>query len=122
MSGQEDRFDNELRSAMRREEAPLGFEARLMARLAAEQRRESVLARWLKLPLLPLPTMSRWAFMAMLCLVVVAGVQYERDRQERIEGQAAKVKLMQALRVTGSQLQAVRERVLESSVDRPAGE
>jgi hypothetical protein len=54
--------------------------------------------------------------------MVVAGVHYEHERQERIEGEAAKAKLMQALRVTGTQLQAVREKVLESAGDRAAGE
>ena len=117
-----DRLNDELRNALRREEPPVGFEARLMARLAAESTRESGLARWFKLPLFQFPLMSRLAFAAVLCLIVVAGVQYERDRQERIDGQAAKVKLMQALRVTGTQLQAVREKVLESSGDHFAGE
>ena len=110
-----DRFDAELRSALHREEAPLGFEARLMARLAAESKREMGLARWFKFSLLRFPVMSRLAFASVLCLMVVAGVRYEQERQERIEGEAAKAKLMQALRVTGTQLQAVREKVLASS-------
>lgn len=117
-----DQLNAELRKALCREEPPLGFEARLMARLSSESKRETGLARWFHLPLLRFPMMTRWAFMAVLCLMVVAGVQYERNRQERVEGEAAKVKLMQALRVTGTQLQAVREKVMESSADRSAGE
>jgi negative regulator of sigma E activity len=118
----QDRLNAELRNALRREEPPLGFEARLMARLSSESERETGLARWFKLPLLRFPMMTRLAFTAVVCLMVVAGVQYERERQERIDGEAAKAKLMQALRVTGTQLQAVRGRVMDSSGERSAGE
>lgn len=111
------RLDDELRNALRREAPPTGFEARLMARLAAEPKRATGLGRWLRLPAWHLPLMTRLAFTAALCLMVIAGVHYERERQERIEGEAAKVKLMQALRVTGTQLQAVHEKVRELSED-----
>jgi negative regulator of sigma E activity len=117
-----DPLSAELKNALRREAPPLGFEARLMARLASESKRESGIARWFRLPVMRLPLMTRLAFTAVVCLMVVAGVQYERDRHERIEGEAAKVKLMQALRVTGTQLLAVREKVMESSGDHTAGE
>jgi negative regulator of sigma E activity len=117
-----DRFNAELRNALRREEPPLGFEARLMARLSSESKREAGFARWFRFPLLRVPLMTQLAFTAVVCLMVVAGVQYERERQERIEGQAAKVKLMQALRVTGTQLQALRGRVMYSSAERSAGQ
>ena len=122
MSRLDDQFSDELKQALRREDPPVGFEARLLARLSAEPKGETGLARWFHLPLFQMPLMTRWAFTAVVCLIVVAGVQYERERQERIEGQAAKVKLMQALRVTGIQLQAVREKVMESSDVRTAGE
>ena len=110
-------LDAALKAALRREEPPAGFEARLMERLASEPKREAALARWLRLPLFHLPVMTRLAFACVLCLMVVAGVRYGRERQERVEGEAAKAKLMQALRVTGTELQAVREKVLESSGD-----
>jgi negative regulator of sigma E activity len=93
-----------------------------MARLSSESKREAGFARWFCFPLLRLPLMTRLAFTAVVCLMVVAGVQYERERQERIEGEAAKVKLMQALRVTGTQLQALRGRVMDSSAERSAGQ
>jgi hypothetical protein len=116
------RLDDELRNALRREEPPTGFEARLMARVAAEPKRATGLARWFRLPDLHMPLMTRLAFTAALGLMVVAGVRYEHERQERIEGQAAKAKLMQALRITGTELQAVHEKVMETSGERTAGE
>jgi negative regulator of sigma E activity len=122
MSRLDDELRDELRQALRREEPPVGFEARLLARLSSEPKRETRLSRWFRFPELRFPMPTRLAFTAVLCLMVVAGVQYEREKHERIEGEAAKVKLMQALRVTGTQLQAVREKVMESSGDRPAGE
>ncbi len=117
-----DRLHAELKGALRREEPPAGFEARLLTRLASEPKREAALARWLQLPLFHFPVMTRLAFACVLCLMVVAGVRYGRERQERIEGEAAKAKLMQALRVTGTELQAVREKVLESSSDGSSAE
>jgi negative regulator of sigma E activity len=112
----------ELRNALRREEPPLGFEARLMARLSTQSKKETGLARWFKLPLFGFAMPTSLALTAVLCLMVVAGVQYQHERQERIEGEAAKEKLMQALRVTGAQLQAVRGRVMDSSGQRSAGQ
>ena len=122
MSRLDDELNSELRKALSREEPPVGFEARLMARLASEPKRETGLARWFKLAMPRFPMMSRLAFASVLCLMVAAGVHYERERQERVEGEAAKAKLMQALRVTGTELQAVREKVMASSGDRFAGE
>lgn len=116
------RLDDELRNALRREAPPAGFEARLLARLSAESQPKSGFARWFRLPDIHLPLMTRWAFAAAVCLVVVAGVHFEFERQERVqqervEGEAAKDKLMLALRVTGTQLQAVHEKVRELNED-----
>ena len=49
MSRLDDELNSELRKALSREEPPVGFEARLMARLASEPKRETGLARWFKL-------------------------------------------------------------------------
>ncbi len=117
-----DQLHVELKGALRREEPPAGFEARLMARLASEPKRDAAFARWFQLPLFRFPAMTRLAFAGVLCLMLVAGIRYQRERQERAEGEAAKAKLMQALRVTGTELQAVRAKVLESSGDGSAAE
>jgi len=83
MSRLDDELSNELKKALRREEPPVGFEARLMARLSSESQREAGLVRWFKLALPRFPMMSRLAFASVLCLMMVAGVHYERERQER---------------------------------------
>jgi len=111
------RLEDELRNALRREEPPAGFEARLRARLAAEPRRTNWLARWFRLPAMHHTLAARLAFTAALGMLVVVGVRYEHERQERIQGEAAKAKLMQALRVTGTELQTVHEKVRELSAD-----
>jgi hypothetical protein len=120
MSRLDDRLTDELRKVLRRQEPPTGFEERVLARVSLQSKRETGLAGWFRLPAMRLPLMARWAATAALCLVVAAGVHYENERQERIQGEAAKVKLMQALRVAGTELQAVREKVMESSGNRTA--
>ena len=105
------RFEDELRNALRREEPPEGFAARVLARAAAEPERRSVWARimdWFRMPMV-----ARTVMAAGLCLMVVAGVQYEQQRRERIRGEAAKQRLLVALRVTGSSLRAVHDKVRE---------
>ena len=110
------RLDDELKNALHREAPPSGFEARLLARLAAEPQPKARLAGWFRLPDLRLPLMTRWAFAAALCLVFVAGFHFEAERRERVQqervvGEAAKDQLMLALRVTGTQLQIVHDKV-----------
>ena len=104
------RFEDELRGALRREQPPEGFAARVLARAAAEPKPAGVWARlseWLRMPVV-----ARAALAGALCLLIVAGVQYEqRQRLERIRGEAAKQQLLLALRVTGSNLRAVHDKV-----------
>jgi negative regulator of sigma E activity len=108
------RFEDELRNALRREDPPEGFEARVLARAAAEPRPQSAWERlwgWFRMPVV-----ARAAMAGALCLLVVMGVQYERrQRLERIRGEAAKQQLLLALRVTGSSLRAVHDKVREVS-------
>jgi len=112
------RLEDELRNALRREQPPPGFAARVLARAAAEPRPETAWARawgtlsgWFRAP-----AVARAAMAGALCLLVVFGVQYEqRQRLERIRGEAAKRQLLLALRVTGSSLRAVHDKVHELS-------
>jgi hypothetical protein len=47
-----------------------------------------------------------------LCLLlVVAGVDYRQEKQERDRGEAAKAQLMLALRITAGKLQLAQEKV-----------
>ncbi len=114
-----ERLEEDLRNALRREPPPVGFEARLMARLAAEPEPQSAWARawetisaWLRAPVF-----ARAALAGALCLLVVCGVNYEHQRVERVRGEAAKQQLLLALRVTGSSLRGVQESLRQVSAD-----
>ncbi len=97
------RLEDELRNALRREQPPAGFAERVLAR-AAQPRR--TFWDFLRLPAF------RWAMAGALCLIfVIAGLEYQQQRQERLRGEAAKAQLMQALRITGSKLQFANRRV-----------
>jgi hypothetical protein len=108
------RLEDELRNALRREEPPEGFAARVLARAAAapEPRRAwTRLTGWFCAPVF-----ARAAMAGAFCLLVVLGVHYEQRQQlERVRGEAAKRQLLLALRVTGSSLRAVHDKLHELS-------
>ena len=110
------RLEDELRNALRREEPPEGFAARVLARAAATPepgpaRAWTRLRGWFRAPVF-----ARVAMAGALCLAVVLGVHYEQRQQlERMRGEAAKRQLLLALRVTGSSLRAVHDKVHELS-------
>ena len=96
------RLEDELRTALRREQPSAGFAERVLAR-AAEPRRS--FWDWFRLPTF------RWAMAGALALIMVAaGLEY-RHEQERARGEAAKQQLMLALRITGSKLKLAQQRV-----------
>lgn len=99
-------MDDELRSALRREEPPEGFADRVLRRAARRQDRRRLASR---------PFM-RWAAAAMVVASIAGGVQYravQQAREERIRGEAAKEQVVQALRIAGSKLQLVQTRIKE---------
>jgi negative regulator of sigma E activity len=116
-----ERLDDELRNALRRQEPPEGFEARLMARLAREPRPLSVQSRilsrvWEAISAwFQAPVFARAALAGALCLLVVCGVHYEQLQAERARGEAAKRQLLLALRVTGSSLREVQQSLRQVS-------
>ncbi len=96
------RLEDELRTALRREQPSAGFAGRVLAR-AAQPRRSF----W---DFFHLPAF-RWAVAGALALImVVAGLEYRRE-QERARGEAAKQQLMLALRITGSKLRLAQHKV-----------
>ena len=115
-----DRFEDELRHALRRKEPPDGFTERVLARARALPRRSGLwrsVAGWFRLPAV------RFAAVVASLLLVIA-VQEYRVRQARAEGERAKAQLMLALQITGSKLHAVHQKVLqltsETAPERPA--
>lgn len=112
--------ENELKNALRRQEAPEGFVERVLARVAQHEAQktrpvyaESLLSFFTR-PIL------RWATVTAMCAVLVAGGFYYRHAQElkvqreRAEGEAAKQQLMLALRIAGSKLQLAKGKVYET--------
>jgi hypothetical protein len=91
-----DEFEALLRTSMKREEPPEGFERRV---LAAVSRRRSFSWR-------PMAAIA-----AAVMLVAGAGWEYERERSERAAGEAAKAKLELALKVTSATLHKVHQSI-----------
>jgi|SRR5579863_521828 len=124
-------FDDELKNALRRREAPQGFADRVLARAAqqASQRPRSAWRNaWRKIfaqPFVPwigprtlTGAFARWAAVAAVsAALVVGGVHYRNVRRERAQGEAAKERLLLALRIAGSKLQLARTRVDQINSD-----
>ena len=105
--------EEELKSALRRQEAPAGFAERVLARVAKETATEPAPRRnpWLTFFMQPL---VRWASAAALAAALIAGgIHYRNLQRERAQGEAAKQQLMLALRIAGTKLQLAKAKVNE---------
>lgn len=100
-------LDDELRHVLSRREPPPGFAERVLRRAAEDQSNERHRQRW---------SFVRWAAAAALVGAVAGGVEYQavlERRAERARGEAAKEQVLEALRIAGSKLQIVQEKVRE---------
>ena len=88
------RLDDELKIALRRADPPPGFAARVLAQ--AESRRSRM--RW-------------WTGAIAAALLLAGGLEFERERRIRAEGEQAKQQVLLALRITGSKLQFIKEKI-----------
>jgi hypothetical protein len=96
-----DPMEQELKDALRRQQAPDWFAQGVMAKVKAEQaRKASHWSGWM-----------RWATALAMLVVVMAGIRMEQVRRERIAGEHAKEQLILALQVTGSKLRQAQMRV-----------
>lgn len=119
------RFEDELRNALRRQEPPAGFADRVLAR-AAEQRSRQAKRTWrdswlniVAQPFYP-GNLLRWVAVAAVAVaLVVGGVHYRnvQVQRERARGEAAKARLLLALRIAGSKLQLAKARVDQINSD-----
>jgi negative regulator of sigma E activity len=108
-------LEDALKHALRREETPDRFTQQVMARVAAQNpAQQSVRDSWLSLFTQPL---MRWAALAAVAAAMILGVHLYNLRRERAEGEAAKQRLMLALRVAGSKLQLAKAKVNEMNVN-----
>ncbi|PYV16116.1 MAG: hypothetical protein DMG21_13015 [Acidobacteria bacterium] len=95
-------LEEELKSALVRQEAPAGFRGRLMGRIAAEPDRPWPRLRRL-ISLIGYPRL-RWAAAATLALLTIAGVWAVRRQEDRRKVEFASSQVMFALRFAGSKL------------------
>lgn len=93
-----------LRLAMKRIPAPAGLKARILAKEVSTEKPKR------KLLLFQNPVLLRTAA-AMLVAASALGIYVEHAHQRRLEGERAKEQVMLALRITGSTLQTVQNRI-----------
>jgi hypothetical protein len=98
-----DDFEKELRAQLQARSAPGGFTDRVMARVPMRQAPRGTFLGF------GLPVW-RWAVAAMLVAVMVLG-GLERDHQRRVAGERAREQVLLALRITGSTLRDVQQKV-----------
>lgn len=98
-----DAFEAELREQLQARPAPQGFADRVMARVPAKRPSH-----------LPWQPIWRWAAIAAVLAVTVLGGM-EHERQQRIAGERAREQVLLALRITGSTLHQVQNKVSQGT-------
>jgi hypothetical protein len=120
------RFDEEMRKALRREEPSPDFTDRVMSRVTELQRQEKPREKtgWLRrlVEFFQPPTM-KWAMagaMAIALVVAGFGVHYRRENELRrlaeiAEGERAKEQVILAMRITSAKLNIAQKKVHETA-------
>ena len=106
-----ERFEEQLRQAMARQEPSADFMERFLRRVA-EPALKTPATSWQ----FSFEWMRAWRFapiLAALLLMLIGGGTIYREQQYAAKGNAAKEKLLVAMRVAGSKLHYARSRVLE---------
>jgi hypothetical protein len=111
-------MDEILKRTLQRQEAPDGFADRVLARLSERRssQKPSLRDSWLRFLAQPL---VRWAALAAFATAMILSGHLHNVRRERAEGEAAKQRLMLALRIAGSKLQLAKSRVNEINAGQP---
>src|SRR5215510_13595921 len=98
-------IERDLREALRRREAPPGFAERVLAKTQQPEPRGH---SWV------------WLAAAALVLLMIGGIGVVQEQRRQAEGERAKEELMVGLRITGSKLRDVQERL--ATIQRRAGQ
>jgi hypothetical protein len=110
---EEDRIEEELKNALRREQPPLGFAERVLARVHAED--AAPVGFWHSLfGFMHLPRFKVAMATALFLLVLGGTWQYRRYERERQAGEAAREQLLLALQITENKLQHAQQQVNEA--------
>jgi uncharacterized protein YpmS len=110
-----DRFEQQLKDALRREEPPLGFAARVTAQARGQEQK----SWWSRLFAMRL----RWATALVVCVVMLGGILVQRERErERAEGEAAKQQVRLALQIAGSKVRLAQNMVQRINEKSPEDE
>jgi len=120
------RFDEELKLALRREEPSPDFTDRVMARIAELQRQEKSREKtdWLRrLMQFFQPPQMKWAMagaVAVVLLIAAFGVHRSRENERRrlaeiAEGERAKEQVMLAMRIASAKLNVAQKKVYETA-------
>jgi hypothetical protein len=102
-----DQLERELHEALIKRDAPLGFATRVMAQIDARPKSAPArifLWRWI----------TAVAVFAVVLVGLIAGNRWQQAREQRIAGEHARDQVILALRITGSTLDAVNEKVQKS--------
>ena len=105
-------LEQELRETLRRREAPMGFEERVLRRIEQEGARRAPESggwwRTFRFPALQL------AMAALLLILLAGGSLWQYRRQAEIaKGEEARKQVLLALRITGQKLEYARSKVLD---------
>jgi hypothetical protein len=108
-------LEEQLKQAMARREPPADFTQRLLEQVQREERQTAESGSWAWFRRLPTfwsaPRAWRLAGVVAALLVISGSAMYEHDRAVR--GEAAKEKLLTAVRIAGMKLHQVHRQVLE---------
>ncbi|HEX5236566.1 MAG TPA: hypothetical protein VFW25_14700 [Silvibacterium sp.] len=100
-----DDLERELRESLAPRAAPLGFANKVMARVELRDKSAFSLWRWF----------TSAALVTAVLLAMVLGGRWQQQRRQRIAGERARDQVILALRITGSTLQAVQQKVQQSA-------
>jgi hypothetical protein len=92
-------FEDQLRGALERKNPSPDFAARVAAR-AAGRPKPAGWAQW-----------RAWGAAGIAASLFAGALSLDLDRRERQQGEAARAQLIQAMRITSSQLQRIQRRV-----------
>jgi hypothetical protein len=101
-------FEEQLKEALARREPPEGFTNRVLER-TIQRTQERALARSWRFR-------EAWAWRlapVLLALLLVTGGAIYHERQQMVRGEAAKEKLLTAVRIAGSKLHETRQHLIE---------